>query len=403
MPAWDDRGSEFAHRDLMNVNSDVLFADPLGIRGGGGPGVGAPRKQAGGSSPSTSPGPGGGGYGRGVATPTASPAMAEAGPYQHYGRPQTDVALASEEDGGWLRYAGELALGLLAGGRQCCSMRDRSRAEDVEAAKRASQLGRPPQAQAQARANGAVSSEEPGGSAFPGPLGAGGEDASPAVRAPAAAAAVAGATSAAKRRPASPDAPEDRVPGGSAQRRGVPQGLSLPDVAATASTASGTSAAAAAAAQAPPVQAPGTRMPHRWEWPPWCLNFKEPSIEVYVVDEDTGQGRWCEGEPQSRVVDGSRKDAFLCVEYEWDGDYYVEDFGPERIRRRGAEQTVYQLYSKPAEGASGNSAGARAAAGGGRPPQAPGRPGEPASSAAAAARRRDDTGRGVSAFLDDSR
>ena len=40
---------------------------------------------------------------------------------------------------------------IVAGGRQCCSMRDRTRKEDMEAAKRAALTGRPPQRELQQR------------------------------------------------------------------------------------------------------------------------------------------------------------------------------------------------------------------------------------------------------------
>lgn len=40
---------------------------------------------------------------------------------------------------------------IVAGGRQCCSMRDRTRKEDLEAAKRAALTGRPPRRELQQR------------------------------------------------------------------------------------------------------------------------------------------------------------------------------------------------------------------------------------------------------------
>lgn len=89
----------------------------------------------------------------------------------------------------------------------------------------------------------------------------------------------------------------------------------------------------------------------RWEWPTWALNFKKPSIEVYVVDDDSGRGRWVNAEPQSRVVDKSGRDAYLCVEYDWDGELYVQDFGPQHVRRRGETQTVFQFVERT-QGAS---------------------------------------------------
>lgn len=87
----------------------------------------------------------------------------------------------------------------------------------------------------------------------------------------------------------------------------------------------------------------------RWEWPTWCLNFRQPCIEVYVVDEDTGTGRWVNAEPQSRVVDKSGRDAYLCAEYQWDGEYYVQDFGPQHVRRRCQKETVFQQFEQTAE------------------------------------------------------
>lgn len=87
-------------------------------------------------------------------------------------------------------------------------------------------------------------------------------------------------------------------------------------------------------------------MPPRWEWPAWCLNFKSPNIEVWVLDDETNIGRWVSAQPQSRVVDKSGKDAYLCAEYNWDGEYYVQDFGPQHVRRNGERATVMQLLGQ---------------------------------------------------------
>jgi len=87
-------------------------------------------------------------------------------------------------------------------------------------------------------------------------------------------------------------------------------------------------------------------MQERWEWPQWCLNFKEPCIEVFVEDEETNSGRWVMGEPQSRVVDKTGRDAYLCVEYEWDGEFFVQDFGPQHVRRRGEQKPVISKFVK---------------------------------------------------------
>lgn len=93
-------------------------------------------------------------------------------------------------------------------------------------------------------------------------------------------------------------------------------------------------------------------MPSDWQWPAWCLNFKTPCIEVYVNDEDSGEWKWCEAEPQSRVVNKAGHDAYLCAEYEWDGEFYVQDFGPQHVRRRGAKDTVASGFARPAPAAS---------------------------------------------------
>lgn len=87
---------------------------------------------------------------------------------------------------------------------------------------------------------------------------------------------------------------------------------------------------------------PEGRLPARWEWPAWCLQFKTPSIEVWVEDEDAGSGRWVAAQPQSRVVDKAGRDAFLGVKYDWDGELFVQDFGPEHVRKRGSKMTVLQ-------------------------------------------------------------
>eukprot|EP00913_Durusdinium_trenchii_P035484 g33207.t1 len=83
-----------------------------------------------------------------------------------------------------------------------------------------------------------------------------------------------------------------------------------------------------------------------WEWPPWCLNFKSPNIEVWVLDEDAGVGRWVSAQPQSRVVDKAGRDAYLCAEYLWEAEYYVQDFGPQHVRRKGEARTVLQTLTQ---------------------------------------------------------
>lgn len=84
----------------------------------------------------------------------------------------------------------------------------------------------------------------------------------------------------------------------------------------------------------------------RWEWPAWCLQANEPCIEVFVIDEDSGTHAWVQAAPQSRVVDKSGHDAYLSAEYEFDGEFYVQDFSPQNVRRRGEEMSVKDLVEK---------------------------------------------------------
>jgi len=80
-----------------------------------------------------------------------------------------------------------------------------------------------------------------------------------------------------------------------------------------------------------------------WEWPSWCLSRETPCIEVHVQDADTGEIRWVEALPCCRVVDHEGHDAYVAAEYEWDGECYVEDFGPESVRKRGQSITVRKM------------------------------------------------------------
>jgi len=83
----------------------------------------------------------------------------------------------------------------------------------------------------------------------------------------------------------------------------------------------------------------------KWEWPAWSLQKKPPVIEVYVTDEETGLGRWVRADPESRVVDKVGNDAYLCAEYDWDGEFYVQDFSPKHVRRAGQKLTVFDMIS----------------------------------------------------------
>lgn len=92
-------------------------------------------------------------------------------------------------------------------------------------------------------------------------------------------------------------------------------------------------------------EAPVNHLPDDWEWPAWCLNHKDPCIEVFVEDSESEEKRWVFSEPTSRVVDDGGKDAFLCAEYEWDGNFYSRDFAPQHVRRRGDTLTVMEILS----------------------------------------------------------
>lgn len=131
-----------------------------------------------------------------------------------------------------------------------------------------------------------------------------------------------------------------------------PKEPSAPSSRPSASTPAGPSSAPppAASATAPVLSSakgnsapPEGSLPSRWEWPPWCLNFKSPSIEVWVFDDDANIGRWVSAQPQSRVVDKTGRDAYLCAEYNWDGEFYVQDFGPQHVRKQGEKKSVLQL------------------------------------------------------------
>eukprot|EP00929_Paragymnodinium_shiwhaense_P000816 TRINITY_DN101022_c0_g1_i1.p1 TRINITY_DN101022_c0_g1~~TRINITY_DN101022_c0_g1_i1.p1 ORF type:complete len:679 (-),score=165.85 TRINITY_DN101022_c0_g1_i1:60-2096(-) len=91
-------------------------------------------------------------------------------------------------------------------------------------------------------------------------------------------------------------------------------------------------------------------LPKRWEWPAWALDKNKPCIQVWVEDEDAGS-KWCDAVPLTRVVGEDGTDAFLAVQYQWDGECFDQDFGPEHVRRRGEASTVKE-YLLRAPGAS---------------------------------------------------
>lgn len=90
-----------------------------------------------------------------------------------------------------------------------------------------------------------------------------------------------------------------------------------------------------------------------WRWPSWSLDHKKPQIEVYVHDPDS-QSCWVAAVPRARIVDSEGRDAYLCAEYDWAGDRFSEDFGPERVRRIWERRTVWEtVTSGRRKGAAG--------------------------------------------------
>jgi len=275
---------------------------------------------------------------------------------------------------------GSMLWSLFAGGKQCCSMRDRTRPQDQEAARKAAETGRPPsqftgaEPPVPAGRNGSAArpalhvpsypmmaghNESYGG--FPDdddqeeyPYSASREVPPPVPPSREKLAPPAAANFSRPRDdeepPASRSRPKPTFAGPDAQDGLAASGASKLGEDSLAPTSAVTRGAAGS--QAPVGSDLGRSrdsggaggMPKRWEWPPWCLNFKEPCIEVLVEDEDGGESRWVEAEPQSRVVDKVGRDAYLCAEYEWDGELYVQDFGPQHVRRRGQKTTVFELF-----------------------------------------------------------
>lgn len=93
------------------------------------------------------------------------------------------------------------------------------------------------------------------------------------------------------------------------------------------------------------VQAVRPPQATQWAWPAWTLNSSDPCIQVYVDDEESGVSKWVDAVPQSRVVNANGVDAYLSVQYNWDGESYDEDFGPEKVRRRGETRTVKEMVA----------------------------------------------------------
>jgi len=354
----------------MGVDNKVLFADPLGVNGDN-----VDKSQLGCTAE----------FGSAIDIGAAGDSPAAANPRiiapPPAGGPPKAVECSDDGGVGVAREDGEsnsimCTVGgylwyFITGGRQCCSMRDRT--ADGEAARRASLTGRPP--------------------GFPPP---GAAAAAPAVTAQDADLA---------NRPSDDD---ERTPCGTARSRGRgggpthrgrsatptgagamflhpnsargPRAFSPDDMRRSPSLASSyralsCSAVSSAASIMPPASArsnnggrkaasrsraptyaePSAQQRGRrqaWQWPAWALRYKTPCIEVFVQDEDTGKSCWVEAEPQSSVIDPAGGDAFLAVEYSWDGEYYVQDFGPEHVRQKGSKTTVQELLRREDEGSS---------------------------------------------------
>jgi len=320
--AWKDR-DDFGHhdRDMMGIHGDVLFDDPLGIRA-----PGSTRNQ---QTPSQK---NAGLFGS--VQPSSNNPQARGG---HAGQQDDHLADLQQEPGEdagvmtqWLWWGASTAGYLFAGGKQCCSMRDQTK--DQEAAKKAAETGRPPPAPQQFPAPGQQGSARglsPG--AGQRPVMQGGRDQQQQQQRPP--------------QHSRLDSDSDSDGGRYSmhrENRQEPPKTTPPQ--AQSSIARDLMSGGGGKDSITGGASVAASMPKRWEWPQWCLNFKEPCIEVYVVDEETDEGRWVRAEPQSRVVDKNGRDAYLCVEYEWDGEFYVQDFGPQNVRRRGDKKTVFDVF-----------------------------------------------------------
>lgn len=82
----------------------------------------------------------------------------------------------------------------------------------------------------------------------------------------------------------------------------------------------------------------------QWSWPKWALDSKQPCIEVYVHDDDSGEGRWIKQcTPLHRVVHPDGHDQFLAAQYLWDDEPYEQDFEPQHVRPFWSKQTVLDM------------------------------------------------------------
>lgn len=338
-------------KELMGMQGEVLFADPLNVRGG------SAKAQA--------------GWGAGQKA-TAS---------KMHNDPWLAPEQKQEQEQNWLT---SFFWSVVAGGEQCCAMRSRGGASD--AAKKADELGRPParfpepprdahQEKADAALAGLQKRNLPTGRVPISDSESESDDYRPrqapqaqAWKAPTSGGDLKKASASAGRSPAeqrgSPlgggyGSPLNDRGNGASSSSAMPARLEAwnPEKSSMLLTGSMKQESDVPVfkgpASAPPPAAPAkvplkAEGPRRWEWPAFCLNFKQPCIEVYVVDEETNAGRWVRAEPQSRVVDKAGRDAYLCVEYDWDGEDYVQDFGPQHVRKIGQTMTVFQMLEKTA-------------------------------------------------------
>eukprot|EP00747_Dinoflagellata_sp_TGD_P181047 gnl/TRDRNA2_/TRDRNA2_34498_c0_seq1.p1 gnl/TRDRNA2_/TRDRNA2_34498_c0~~gnl/TRDRNA2_/TRDRNA2_34498_c0_seq1.p1 ORF type:complete len:356 (-),score=56.72 gnl/TRDRNA2_/TRDRNA2_34498_c0_seq1:434-1477(-) len=347
----------------MGVHDDVLFADPLGVRTPTAAKIARDRSE---TPPRRSS--------------QQNRPRVPAQPQMHLLAADDDVdytvppAVEAQEEG-WFSWLAPITSVLGGVGSQCCSMRA---AADEEARKKASETGRPPQRR--------FPQPPDHDSPRPTPVGAAPKPTKAPVeppRRPPARDESSDEDFAARRPPAtSPVRPVPRFEVGQrVYRRGVPcivqqvyssidpptylvevreNGSSPRMVECEADQLSEVEPSNGRAAPAPsnvfapepPAESPpeASRKPPevKWEWPVWALNFKKPCIEVWV-DDDEGSGQWCPAEPQSRVVDKSGNDAYICAEYKWDDDYYVQDFGPQHVRKMGEKKTVFDICCQKAK------------------------------------------------------
>jgi len=375
-------GSSNNQDHLLGVHGDVLFADPLGVRPQGPAaadgmrgGVGAPAPLRSASSRRNEKNGYGLGYGGGDRRPQPKddyeqlekqlPDTRPMGKPKESGytdNPQRSYLEEAEESWGPL---GSFMWGIVANGRQCCSMRDRNRTEDKEAAERAAAVGRPPgksnfpgpgSQPVAARQRPNLADEQPrtpvaarAESSRPGPK----LDFTSAEQEPRSIGSrntpvAAGASPPTQPRGLQipPEVPEPVISRAASSKPGLENDPFLtgapaePSYSMKSPRRSEPELTTASMKGDPPP--PEGKLPSRWEWPAWCLNFKSPSIEVWVLDDEVNVGRWVPAQPQSRVVDKAGKDAYLCAEYNWDGEFYVQDFGPQHVRKQGDKKSVLQ-------------------------------------------------------------